>query len=106
MSEPEGIKIERDPTGLDILAEEARRFFENSSHAEYQCSVCQGATWEFPQVCLQDGSTYIGRSAFTLTGSRHALPVLVLVCDNCGNTRQVATHIIQEWLANNQPSRD
>jgi hypothetical protein len=95
------IKLERDPGERDVLVEDAKRFFEESVHSGCLCSVCQGQIWEFPEVTLQDGRTYVGRSAFTLTGSRHALAVLVLVCSNCGETRQVATHSIQEWLKSN-----
>lgn len=106
MSESNEITIERDPTGLDITADEAKRFFSHSAHAECLCTVCKGATWEFPEMTLQDRKDYVGRSAFTLVGSRHALSVVVLVCNTCGNTRQVAIHIMQEWLEKNPPAGD
>lgn len=96
------LEIDRNPAERDVPIEDARRFFRQTAHAGHACQVCQSTNWEFPDVKLKDGKFYLGRSVQSLVGSKFSLSVVVLLCPNCGEIRNVATDIIKEWAAKHQ----
>lgn len=86
---------------MKITTEQLAAYFE-SKGAKGDCPVCNTDNWAVTPVAGPDGEFQAGEIALEVSAqmvrSHSWVPVLPVVCQNCGFLRMHHTFWIQKWL--------
>lgn len=83
-----------DPTQTALTEQDLQQFFAERGK-NWKCEVCEHSAWAFGEL----GNTYqtlgTGNKGSNILGPH--VPLVIVVCTNCGYVRPFARNLIAQW---------